>query len=56
MIHLVRLPEGKELPLFQHFRSNKNSNKFLNAWGTIIGAEILLHENMFVACTERLHL
>ena len=58
MIHLVRLSEGKELPRFQHFRSTKTSNKFLNAWGKIISAEILLHvdENMFVACMEILHL
>ena len=58
MIHLVRLSEGKELPRFQHFRSTKASNKFLNAWGKIISAEILLHvdENMFVACMEILHL
>ena len=33
MIHLVRSSEGKELPRFQHFRSTKTSNKFLNAWG-----------------------
>ena len=33
MIHLVRLSEGKELPWFQHFKSTKTSNKFLNAWG-----------------------
>ena len=46
MIHLVRLSEGKELPRFQHFRSTKTSNKFLNAWGKIIGAETLLDENM----------
>ena len=44
MIHLVRLSEGKELPRFQHFRSTKNSNKFLNAWGKIISAETLLDE------------
>ena len=56
MIHLVRLSEGKELPRFQHFRSTKTSNKFLNAWGKIISAETLLDENMFVACMERLHL
>ena len=54
--HLVRLSEGKELPRFQHFRSTKTSNKFLNAWGKIISAETLLDENMFVACMERLHL
>ena len=36
MIHLVCLSEGKELPRFQHFRSTKTSNKFLNAWGKII--------------------
>ena len=52
----VCLSEGKELPLFQHFRSTKTSNKFLNAWGKIISAETLLDENMFVACMERLHL
>ena len=56
MIHLVRLSEGKELPRFQHFRSTKTSSKFLNAWGKIISAEILLDENMWVACMERLHL
>ena len=56
MIHLVRLSEGKELPRFQHFRSTKTSNKLLNAWGKIIGAEKLLDENMWVACMERLHL
>ena len=42
VIHLVRLSEGKELPRFQHFRSIKTSNKFLNAWGKIISAETLL--------------
>ena len=58
MIHLVRLFEGKELPWFQHFRSTKTSNKFLNAWGKILCAETfnLLDENMLVACMERLHL
>ena len=56
MIHLVCLSEGKELPRFQHFRSTKTSNKFLNAWGKIISAETLLDENMRVACMERLHL
>ena len=56
MIHLVRLSEGKELPRFQHFRSTKTSNKFLNAWGKIISAEALLDENMWAACMERLHL
>ena len=56
MIHLARLSEGKELPPFQHFRSTKTSNMFLNAWGKIISAETLLDENMFVACMERLHL
>ena len=56
MIHLVRLSEGKELPRFQHFRSTKASNKFLNALGKIISAETLLDENMWVACKERLHL
>ena len=56
VIHLVRLSEGNELPRFQHFRSTKTSNKFLNAWGKIITAKILLDENMFVACMERLHL
>ena len=56
MIHLVRLYEGKELPSFQHFRSTKTSNKFLNAWRKIISAETLLDENMFAACMERLHL
>ena len=56
MIHLVRLSEGKELPRFQHIRSTKTSNKFMNAWGKIISAETLLDENMFAACKERLHL
>ena len=56
MIYLVCLPEGKELPQFQHFRGTKASNKFLNAWGKIISAETLLDENMSVACMERLHL
>ena len=56
VIHLVCLSEGKELPRFQHFRSSKASNKFLNAWGKIISAETLLDEKMFVACMERLHL
>ena len=56
MINLVRLSEEKELPRLQHFRSTKNSNKFLNAWGKIISAETLLDENMWVACMERLHL
>ena len=56
MIHLVRLSEGKELTRFQHFKSTKTSNKFLNAWGKIISAENLLDENMFVAYMERLHL
>ena len=56
MIHLVRLSEEKELPRFQHFRSTKASNKFLNAWGKIISAETLLDEKMFVACMESLHL
>ena len=55
-MHLVRLSEGKELPLFQHFKSSKASNKFLNAWGKIISAETLLDEKMFVACMERLQL
>ena len=54
MIHLVRLSEGKELPQFQHFRSTKTSNKFLNAWEKIISAETLLDENMSVACMDRL--
>ena len=56
MIHLVYLSEGKELPRFQHFRSSKASNKFLNAWGKIISAETLLDENVFVALMERLRL
>ena len=56
MKHLVCLSEGKELPRFQHFRSTKTSNTFLNALGRIISAETLLDENMFVACMERLHL
>ena len=55
MIHLVCLSEGKELPRFQHFKSNMTSNKFLNSWGKIISAETLLDENTFVACMERLH-
>ena len=55
-MHLARLSEGKELPRFQHFRSTKTSNKFLNALGKIISAEIVLDENMFVACIERLNL
>ena len=55
-MHLVHLSEGIELPRFQHFRSIKTSNKFLNAWGKIISAETLLDENMLVACMERLHL
>ena len=54
MIHLVCLSEGKELPRFQHFRSKRTSNKFLNAWGKTISAETLLDENMWVACMERL--
>ena len=54
-IHLVRLSEGKELPQFQHFRSTKTSNKFLNVWGKIITAETLLDETVWVACMERLH-
>ena len=45
MIHLVCLSEGKELPQFLHFRSTNTSNKFLNAWGKIISAEILLKVN-----------
>ena len=45
MIHLARLSEGKELPSFQHFRSTRTSNKFLNAWGKIISAETLLDVN-----------
>ena len=56
MIHLVCLSEGKELPWFQHFRSTKTSNKFLNAWAKVISAETLLDENMCVACMEMLHL
>ena len=56
MIHLVLLSKGKGLPRFQHFRSTKTSNKFLNAWGKIISAETLFDENIFVACLERLHL
>ena len=56
MIHLVCLSEGKELSQFQHFRSTKTSNKFLNAWGKIISAETLLDENVFVECMERLPL
>ena len=44
MIHLVRLSEGKELPRFQHFRSTKTSNQFVNAWGKIISAVTLLDE------------
>ena len=56
MIHLVSLSEGKELPWFEHFRSTKTSNKFLNAWAKIISAETLLDENMCIACMKRLHL
>ena len=56
VIHLVRLFEGKELPRFQHSRSTKTSNKFLNAWGEIISAETFLDENMWVAYMERLRL
>ena len=56
VIHLVCLSEAKELPRFQHFRSTKTSNKFLNAWGKIINAETLLDKKKFVACMERLHL
>ena len=56
MVLLVRLSEGKELPRFQHFRSTKTINKFLNAWERLISTETLLDENMFVACMERLHL
>ena len=56
MIHLVILSEGKEVPRFQHFRSTKTFNKFLNTWGKIISAETLLDENMWAACMERLHL
>ena len=56
MIHQVRLSEGKELPRFQHFRSTKSSNNFLNALGKIISADTLLDENMWAACMERLHL
>ena len=52
MIHLVRLSEGKELPRFQHFRSSKASNKFLNAMGKIISAETLLDEKN-VCCMYR---
>ena len=36
VIRLVCLAKGKEIPRFQHFRSTKTSNKFLNAWGKII--------------------
>ena len=56
MIHLVRLSEEKELPRFQHFKSTKTSNKFLNSLGKIINAATLLDENMLAACVERLHL
>ena len=49
MIHLVCLSEGKELPRFQHFKSTKTSNKFLNAWGKTISAETLLDEK-YVDC------
>ena len=56
VLHLVCLSEGKELPRFQHFRSTKTSNKFLNAWRKIISAETSLDENMWLACMERLHL
>ena len=53
VIHLVCLSEGKELPRFQHFRSTKTPNKFLNTLGKIISAKTLLDENRFVACMER---
>ena len=56
VIHLIRLSEGKEQPRFQHFRSTKTLNKFLNALGKKISAETLLDENMLFACMERLHL
>ena len=56
VIDLVCLSEGKELPRFQHFRSTKTSNMYLNAWGKIVSAETLLDKNMFVACMEKLHL
>ena len=46
----------EKLPRFQHFRSTKTSNKFLNAWGETISVETLLDENMFVACMEMLNL
>ena len=48
MIHLVRLSEGKEFPRFQHFRSTKTSNKFLNAWEKTTSAETLLDANMWL--------
>ena len=60
ILHCIVIPaslsEGKKLSLFQHFRSTKNSYKFLNALGKVISAVTLLGENMFVACMERLHL
>ena len=48
MIHLALLSEGKELPPFQHLRSTKALNKFLNAWGKIISAETLSRLGMSV--------
>ena len=36
VIHLACLSDGKVLPQFQHFKSTKTSNKFLNSWGKII--------------------
>ena len=56
MKNLACSSERKELPRFQHFKSTKTSNKFLNSWGKIISAKTLVDENMFVACMERLHL
>ena len=48
MIHLVRSSKGKGLPRFQHFRSTKTSNKFLNARGKIKSADTLLDESVQV--------
>ena len=56
MIHLGHFLKGKSYLSFSTSKKTKTSNKFLNAWGKIIGAETLLDENMFVACMERLHL
>ena len=36
---IARFSEGNELPLIQHFRSNKTSYKYLNALGKIISVQ-----------------